>query len=87
MEISEIIKHKNTTTVQLDKTNKNNCTTGEVIDNLIVELSDLTNPQFQAWYAKRFYALGKDEVLKRASIARADGLEPRKLFSKLLKQP
>jgi len=55
-------------------------------DKLFEILSDLVNPQFRAWYCKRFYALGKDEVLKRASIARADGKDKRKYFSVLLKK-
>lgn len=54
-------------------------------DVLFVELSDLTNPMFKAWYMKAFYLLGKDEVLKLASIAKADGKDKKKYFSKLLK--
>lgn len=55
-------------------------------DFLFKELSDLVNPTFKAWYCKRFYALGKERTLQLASIARADGKEPRRLFSRLLKQ-
>lgn len=53
-------------------------------EELYNQLPDLVNPEFKKWYCKRFHVLGTDEVLKRASIARSDGLEPRKLFSKLL---
>lgn len=54
-------------------------------DHLFNQLSDLVNPEFRAWYCKRFYAIGKERVLVLASQARADGKEPRKLFSKLIK--
>lgn len=77
---------QDTTVVQLKEVKQNSCTVGETIDNLIVELQDLINPNFKAWYAKRFYALGKDEVLKRASLARADGFDKRKYFSVLIKK-
>ncbi len=55
-------------------------------DYLYMELSDLVNPQFKSWYMKCFYKLGKDRVLTLAAQARADGKQPRKLFSLLLKQ-
>lgn len=54
-------------------------------DHLVEALPDLVNQQFRAWYCQRFYALGKDEVLRLASIARADGKNPAKLFSYMLK--
>lgn len=53
---------------------------------LYEDLSDLVNPTFKKWYCKHFHRLGKDRVLQLASVARNDGLEPRKLFSKLLKE-
>lgn len=55
-------------------------------DSLFEELSDLTNPQFRGWYCKMFYKLGRAEVLKIASIAKADGKDPKRLFSMLLKK-
>lgn len=55
-------------------------------DVLFANLGDLTNQTFKAWYMKAFYALGKDEILKIASIARADGKDKRRYFSKLLKE-
>ena len=55
-------------------------------DLLFDELSDLVNPSFRAWYCKQFYKLGNQRVLQLASQARADGKNPKKLFSHLLKR-
>lgn len=67
--------------------NSNNVSNSKDYDNdvLYQELSDLVNPSFRAWYCKKFYQLGKDKTLELASIARADGREPKKLFSYLLR--
>lgn len=54
-------------------------------DHLFNQLQDLVNPQFKSWYMREFYRLGKDKVLILASQAKADGREPHKLFSKLIK--
>lgn len=58
----------------------------DTIDLLFGELGDLTNPTFKAWYCKLFYTIGRQRVLQLASIARADGYDTRKYFSKLLKK-
>ena len=56
-------------------------------DALYGMLPDLVNDQFKSWYCKRFYEIGKDEVLKLASVARADAkTNPRGYFSVLLKR-
>lgn len=55
------------------------------VDTIYKDISDLTNETFKSWYCKRIYQLGRQEILKRASIARADGKEPKKLFSTLIK--
>jgi len=55
------------------------------VDDLFECLMDLVNPQYKAWYCKRFYALGRDRVLELAALARGDGKDPKKLFSYLLK--
>lgn len=57
-------------------------------DALVGMLSDVINPDpaWRPWYCKRFMALTREEVLKRASIARADGKDRRRYFSILLKQ-
>ena len=54
-------------------------------DILFNQLSDLVNDTFRAWYCRQFYKLGTQRVLQMASIARADGKYPAKLFSKMLK--
>lgn len=56
-------------------------------DLLYEDLSSLVNSQFKAWYCSRFYALGRERVLILASQARADGKDPVKLFSYLLRKP
>jgi hypothetical protein len=62
--------------------------TGKTYDNdqLFEMLTDLVNPQYRAWYCGLFYKLGKERVLRLASVARADAkTNPRGYFSKLLK--
>lgn len=55
-------------------------------DHLFEQLSDLVNVQFRAWYCRQFYRLGRDQVLRLASVARADAKrDSRKYFSVLLK--
>lgn len=53
-------------------------------DYLYEELNDLVNDNFRAWYCSKFYKIGKDEVLKLASIARADGKNKQRYFSFLI---
>lgn len=55
-------------------------------DMLYQELESLVNPEFKAWYMKAFYILEKDRVREIAAIAKADGKQPKKLFSYLLKK-
>ena len=62
-----------------------NCTVVEA-DELFKLLPDLVNPQFKAWYCKQFYRRNKTKVMELAALATADGKDPRKLFSFLLKQ-
>ena len=81
MEISTIITQRQLKTEVNSVSSCNN-----PIDELIVELSDLVNPQFKAWYCKKFYALGREHVMVLASKARTDGFDKRKYFSTLLKK-
>lgn len=55
-------------------------------DYLYEELIDLVGsmPKLRAWFIKRFYTLGKDKTLQLASIAKADGKNPQRLFTYLL---
>jgi hypothetical protein len=50
------------------------------------EVDPVTGRNWKDWYLKVFYKLGKDEVLKIASIAKADGKDKKRYFSKLLKE-
>lgn len=53
---------------------------------LFIDLNDLVNQQFKAWYCKMFFKLGRDEVMKRASLARSDArVDKKRYFSYLLK--
>ncbi len=53
---------------------------------LFIDLDDLVNQQFKAWYCKMFFKLGREEVMKRASLARSDAKsDKRRYFSYLLK--
>lgn len=66
-------------------TNRTNVYTQHDNDHLFNQLSDLVNDTWRGWYMKRFYAIGTQRVLQMASVARADGKHPAKLFSKMLK--
>lgn len=56
------------------------------VDDLFDDLGSLVNPRFKPWYCKMFYTLGRTRVLELASVAKADGKQPSKLFSLLLKR-
>lgn len=89
--VSEIITNTKQNTTEQLTTVKNvfkptdNCTVEEA-DQLFEMLPHLVNPQFKAWYCSRFYTMPRTRVMEIASLAAADGREPRKLFSFLLKQ-
>jgi hypothetical protein len=82
--INQVLKSSQLVSTGINKFNTTDTNCYEA-DHLFNQLTDLVNPQFRAWYCKRFYALGKDRVLILASQARADGRDPRKLFSTLIK--
>lgn len=52
------------------------------------ELEEVINRDlnYKGWYMRMFWRLGKDEVLKLAAIARADGRDKKRYFSKLLRE-
>ena len=62
-----------------------NCNADEA-DQLFKMLPNLVNQDFKPWYCKQFYRLGRNKVMELASLAQADGSDPRKLFSFLLKR-
>lgn len=87
--VAEVLN--NTTTVQLaagvnnlNQLATDNCTFKEA-NELLKILSDLVNTQFKRWYCKQFYRLGRTRVMEIAALAHADGKDPQKLFSFLLK--
>lgn len=86
--LNHIIKDTTVTTVTtgINKVNTtvNNCTTVDV-DNLYEELKPLVNDSFKPWYCQKFYKIGVGRTLELASIAKADGKNPARLFSYLLK--
>lgn len=47
---------------------------------------NLVNDSFKGWYMKAFYKLGKAEVHRLAALAKADGKQPARYFSYLLKK-
>jgi hypothetical protein len=61
-----------------------NCTVVEA-DQLFEVLPHLVNRQFKAWYCKQFYKFTRTRVMELAALSTADGKDPRKLFSFLLK--
>lgn len=63
----------------------NNCSTKQV-NILLKDCADLISPAYKDWYARTFYQLPAEVVQSLASQARADGREPAKLFSHLLKR-
>lgn len=86
---STIIKDsKQLTTVGINNLNTTVTTVGnkyKLTESLYTELGGLVNDAFKPWYCKQFHRLGVDKVMQLASIARADGREPARLFSRLLK--
>lgn len=56
-------------------------------DQLYADLKQVINydPNYRGWYMRCFFIIGKDEALRLASIAKADGGHVQKHFSKLLK--
>lgn len=56
------------------------------INLLYEDLTDLVNEKLKAWYCSQFFKIGRERVMILASQARADGKDPQKLFSHLLKK-
>lgn len=57
----------------------------ELTDLINTEINPKTGQTFKGWYMRSFYTLGKDEVLRLASITRADAkTDKKRYFSTLL---
>jgi hypothetical protein len=69
-------------------TGKERLTKQEVLgcDIALSDYSDLMSKEFYAWYCKAFYKLGRERFARIASEARADGQNPKRLFSFKIKQ-
>jgi len=82
--LTDLLQTKTTKypTIAINKT-KNNCY--RTTDLVFVEVQDLTCPAYRAWYCKMIHRLGRDKILRLASIARQDGNDPARLFSYLIK--
>ena len=50
------------------------------------DYQDLMHPDFYKWYCKAWYRIGRERFHQLASQARADGKDPAKLFSSLVKK-
>lgn len=86
MEISRILKSRQLIPTGMNKL-KPTDTNWYDNDRLYEQLSDLVNPQFRAWYCRKFYLIGTQRVLELASQARVDAkVDKRRLFSYLLKK-
>lgn len=55
-------------------------------DLALSDYQDLIQPRFKKWYCKAFYQIGREQFVRIASEARAEGKPPAKLFSYKLKQ-
>lgn len=97
MHISETLNLKNTIgTIGINKNKPigtivkpqtQKLTKDEVLacDVALSMFADLIHPDFKLWHCKVFYQLGRDRYAQLASIARADGSDPARLFSHLLR--
>lgn len=85
MQIATIINQKTQlSTGEKDLKTTDNCTVVEA-DQLFEMLPHLVNQQFKAWYCKQFYKFTRTRVMELAALASADGRNPQRLFSFLLK--
>ena len=90
--ITHIIKDINTIDNCKNKLKPiDNCTIGinknsiEVVDQLLIECSDLIIPNWKPYFARKFYTLNRDRVMVLASQARQDSrTTPPRLFSYLI---
>jgi hypothetical protein len=85
--ISSVSYNQKDTTVQLKEAKKTTEQLSTVeIDRLFSDLGNLVNQQFKPWYCRVFYRIGRSKALELAAVAKSDGFNPPRLFSKLLKE-
>lgn len=56
----------------------------QLVDTLLNDYTELIDPLYTKWFAKRFYDMPFDTIHRCASEARADGKDARKLFAFLV---
>ena len=87
--IKTIIQTTEQLTTGLNKLNPivttDNCNAQEA-DQIFEMLPELVNQQYKAWYCRELYRLPRTKIIELASLAQADGSDPRRLFSFLLKR-
>lgn len=85
--IGEVLSNNCQLSTGLNLKPTDNCQlTTEEVDLLLNEMSSLISEQFKPWYALTFRTLGKEKVYELASVAKADGKNPARLFSYLIKK-
>lgn len=74
--------------VPIVKTEKIKLTKQEVLgcDIGLSEYKDVMHPDFYKWYCKAWYVIGRERFHQLAAQARADGKDPARLFSSLIKK-
>lgn len=83
--VKEVLNNTNSpiASSQLDKTS-NPIGNSLLIDKLLRDYSELIDPNYTKWFAKRFYTIPFDLIHRCASEARADGKDPKRLFAHLI---
>lgn len=69
-----------TTDVKLTSDEVRGCDIG------LSQYADVMSPDFYAWYCKAWYRIGRERFHALAAQARADGKDPARLFSSLVKR-
>lgn len=82
-----LTQNKRNPTVQLDSKKSSTPTaSNKVIDLVLQDHQEVLNPQFTAWYAKTIRIIGVELFVILAKTAKADGNDPARLMSHLIKQ-
>lgn len=59
-------------------------TNSQLVDILLMDCENLIEPEYQKWFARKFYDLDESTVRQLASEAKADGKNPKRLFCYLI---
>lgn len=82
--LSNILSKTNISQPMVNKKTKTNGY--KTTDLVLVEAGDVINPDpnYYKWYCRKAFRLGPERFLQLASVARADGKDPKRLFTYLL---